>query len=905
MFKDLYEVYKKEPGVNYIGSLPQKELAQELKKNTFLIYPTNTEETFCLSIAEAMAAGCLVIANDKGAIKEITGDYAKIVNIKDYENEENDETIELIEKETKKEKEERIKKEYLLKKVSDTFSIDFFNHFSNEFIKYYEWYKELDIIDSYGNNLYENYIKKQIHFINKTYNWDNNAKTLLQLEDDYSDNIKELYTDGKYEECKELCEKVILKHYPRKDKAYNYLSIIYLLKKDYESAFYLCNYSIKLNMYNPLFKNNMGLCYLGLGNKTKAIEEYKKAISIDPNNDVFYENLSYISKHLPRKKLNNLLKKSISLNPNKYLPRMIYIDNFLLLNKYKRSIKELNKALEIHPNNLVFLLRRYLSCPLFFTSYKKENEFYINLNKNLRKLKNIKINEKKYIKISDIFLFYYIFIHDYKIDYTRLEMIDMVSNIYKNNYKQLIKYDISQDKYLKKIKTLKLENIKSEELKSKDNNSFIKIAFFTDSKGNGPPIKLIRGLIIELNKIKNKDLTKKYEIHLYYDKTDVIITKDFIIQELTHNVVKHIGYDYDIGPIQNTLLEEQYDVIVYTSVQYRFSSYALQFGRFAPIQIAHVWGHPMTSGNLSQLDYVISMEGELENAQEYYGEKLIKFNNLSTYYYKPTIHDPEHVYQFAKDKKYDISDFDSDDINAYTLNKYTFQENNSEKIINLQKYKDDNPNIKIYSCIQSIWKLHPKYIELLLRILIEDRNGIIILLKREEVFYKKLLKLIDNLLIRLKEENNLSNTEVYDIKERVIHFPQFYPRKYLAFFQYVDVFLDPFPWCGGLTSFDAFAMGVPTITFPTKYLSGRFTYIMYDRMKISEKDFMNNVIVNNNTEYVKNAVLIANNKELNLKIREFIKDKSSILFENKNVIKEWDNFITNKLFELKEKIDDK
>ena len=56
-------------------------------------------------------------------------------------------------------------------------------------------------------------------------------------------------------------------------------------------------------------------------------------------------------------------------------------------------------------------------------------------------------------------------------------MIDMVSNIYKNNYKQLIKYDISQDKYLEKKKTLKLENIKSEELKSKDNNLFIKIAF--------------------------------------------------------------------------------------------------------------------------------------------------------------------------------------------------------------------------------------------------------------------------------------------------------------------------------------------------------------------------------------------------------------------------------------------
>ena len=93
---------------------------------------------------------------------------------------------------------------------------------------------------------------------------------------------------------------------------------------------------------------------------------------------IFYENLSYVSKHLPVKKLNIILKKSISLNPNNYLPRMVYSDNFLLLGRYKKSIKELEKALKIHPDNLVFLLRKYLSCPLFFTNYKKENEFYKN-----------------------------------------------------------------------------------------------------------------------------------------------------------------------------------------------------------------------------------------------------------------------------------------------------------------------------------------------------------------------------------------------------------------------------------------------------------------------------------------------------------------------------------------------
>jgi len=44
------------------------------------------QETFCLSILEAMASGCVVITNDNGNIKNIVGDTGYIIdgNVDDY-----------------------------------------------------------------------------------------------------------------------------------------------------------------------------------------------------------------------------------------------------------------------------------------------------------------------------------------------------------------------------------------------------------------------------------------------------------------------------------------------------------------------------------------------------------------------------------------------------------------------------------------------------------------------------------------------------------------------------------------------------------------------------------------------------------------------------------------------------
>jgi len=67
----------------------------------------------------------------------------------------------------------------------------------------------------------------------------------------------------------------------------------------------------------------------------------------------------------------------------------------------------------------------------------------------------------------------------------------------------------------------------------------------------------------------------------------------------------------------------------------------------------------------------------------------------------------------------------------------------------------------------------------------------------------------------------------------------------------IDIALDPFPFCGGLTSFDALWMGVPVVTLPQALIAGRQTASMLANLGCGE------LIARDATDYVRIAAALA------------------------------------------------
>ena len=102
---------------------------------------------------------------------------------------------------------------------------------------------------------------------------------------------------------------------------------------------------------------------------------------------------------------------------------------------------------------------------------------------------------------------------------------------------------------------------------------------------------------------------------------------------------KYIQIDKDLNKARERLIKENFHIIVYPDIGMRVFQTFLAYSRLAPIQI-NTWGHSSTSG-IDTIDYYITSKyyepDNIQESEEFYSEKVIPMESLSTYYYPANV----------------------------------------------------------------------------------------------------------------------------------------------------------------------------------------------------------------------------------------------------------------------------
>lgn len=275
----------------------------------------------------------------------------------------------------------------------------------------------------------------------------------------------------------------------------------------------------------------------------------------------------------------------------------------------------------------------------------------------------------------------------------------------------------------------------------------------------------------------------------------------------------------DVRSAIQTIRRANLDLLIFADVGMDALCSTLAFSRLAPLQCT-TWGHPETTGS-SEIDFFLSSELlEVASAQTHYTERLVRMPLLGTLYERP-----------------------------------------QSPTSSSKSFPGIPDGAKVYSCPQSLFKFHPDNDMVFHDILRTDPAGVLVLIEGRVAEWTQ----------RLHDRWSQSMPDVID---RVIFLPAQPHQEYLRLLKMSDVVLDPLHFGGGNSSYEAIAVGTPIVTLPSQFLRGRITAALYARMGLTD------CVVGTTADYVTLAVRIANDGNFRRRLVEQIQSRSSILFEN-------------------------
>ena len=92
--------------------------------------------------------------------------------------------------------------------------------------------------------------------------------------------------------------------------------------------------------------------------------------------------------------------------------------------------------------------------------------------------------------------------------------------------------------------------------------------------------------------------------------------------------------------------------------------------------------------------------------------------------------------------------------------------------------------------------------------------------------------------------------------------------------------IDPYPFGGCNTSFEAFSLDIPIVTQPSNMINGRFTYGFYQKMGFND-------LMRSKEEYVNLCSKLVNDKEFSQNMKQKINEQKELLFNDQETLEEW------------------
>jgi predicted O-linked N-acetylglucosamine transferase (SPINDLY family) len=284
-----------------------------------------------------------------------------------------------------------------------------------------------------------------------------------------------------------------------------------------------------------------------------------------------------------------------------------------------------------------------------------------------------------------------------------------------------------------------------------------------------------------------------------------------------------------------TIRDDELHLLVFLDVG--MSPYMAQLAalRLAPITCA-AWDYPVTSG-LPSLDYFLSSEAmEPENAQDHYSEKLVLLPGLGVHYAKPVI-----------------------------------------PIGLLFKSRQDfgiREDAVVYLISQSVFKSLPAQDQLFAQIARLVPNS-------QFVF------LVTNEIVRSDLERRLGRAfAAVGLKaaDHCVLLPEMAKLDYWNLHLNADVVLDTTGWSGGVSTFEAVALGSPVVTLPGSLMRGRQSSAILSCLDVTE------TIAQTQDEYVKIAVRLGRDALWRQNIVERMAHGHSRLYSDTRCVRALEDF---------------